>query len=223
MIRLLIADDQALIRDGLRVQLGLAPDIEIVAEAADGREAHLLARRHRPDVVVMDVRMPSVDGIEATRRIVADPATSTTRVLVLTTFDVDDYVYAALAAGASGFLLKDATPEELLRGIRVVAGGEALLAPTVTSRLVRDVARSRAPAVDAADRRRLARLTEREHEVLLLAAQGLSNADIATRLVISPATAKTHVTRVLAKLDLHDRVQLVVLAYETGLITPGRP
>lgn len=219
MIRVGICDDQALVRDGLRVQLGLVPDIDVVGEASDGEQAVAVARREAPDVLVMDIRMPVLDGIEATRRIVADPATERVRVLVLTTFDLDEHVYAALSAGASGFLLKDATPEEIVRAIRVVAAGESLLAPTVTSRLVREFA-SR-PTVGRPRAELLTSLTEREVEVLLLVAQGLSNAELAERLVVSHATAKTHVSRILTKLGLRDRAQLVVAAYEAGLVVPG--
>ena len=219
MIRVGICDDQALVRDGLRVQLGLAPDIDVVGEASDGEQAVALARRERPDVLVMDIRMPVLDGIEATRRIVADAATDRVRVLMLTTFDLDEHVYAALSAGASGFLLKDATPEEIVHAIRVVAAGESLLAPTVTSRLVREFA-SR-PTAGRPDGELLNSLTEREVEVLLLVAQGLSNAELADRLVVSHATAKTHVSRILSKLGLRDRAQLVVAAYEAGLVVPG--
>ena len=219
MIRVAICDDQALVRDGLRVQLGLIPDIDVVGEASDGEQAVSLARREAPDVLVMDIRMPVLDGIEATRRIVADAATERVRVLVLTTFDLDEHVYAALSAGASGFLLKDATPEEIVRAIRVVAAGESLLAPTVTSRLVREFA-SR-PTAGRPRAELLTSLTEREVEVLLLVAQGLSNAELAERLVVSHATAKTHVSRILSKLGLRDRAQLVVAAYEAGLVVPG--
>jgi DNA-binding NarL/FixJ family response regulator len=219
VIRVAICDDQALVRDGLRVQLGLVPDIDVVGEASDGEQAVALARREAPDVLVMDIRMPVLDGIEATRRIVADAATQRVRVLVLTTFDLDEHVYAALSAGASGFLLKDATPEEIVRAIRVVAAGESLLAPTVTSRLVREFA-SR-PTAGRPRAELLTSLTEREVEVLLLVAQGLSNAELAERLVVSHATAKTHVSRILSKLGLRDRAQLVVAAYEAGLIVPG--
>ena len=219
MIRVAICDDQALVRDGLRVQLGLVPDIDVVGEASDGEQAVAVARREAPDVLVMDIRMPVLDGIEATRRIVADPATERVRVLVLTTFDLDEHVYAALSAGASGFLLKDATPEEIVRAIRVVAAGESLLAPTVTSRLVREFA-SR-PTAGRPRAELLTSLTEREVEVLLLVAQGLSNAELAERLVVSHATAKTNVSRILSKLGLRDRAQLVVAAYEAGLVVPG--
>ncbi len=221
MIRVAVVDDQALIRDGLRTQLALAPDVALVGEASTGEQAHLLARRERPDVVLMDIRMPGTDGIEATRRIVSDPSTRPARVPILSTFDIDDYVYAALRAGASGFLLKDATPEELLQGIRVVAAGESLLAPPVTSRLIRDFARRPGPSARPEQTQALAALTDREREVLLLVAEGLSNAEIAERLVVSPTTAKTHVNRILSKLGRHDRVQLVVLAYESGLVVPG--
>jgi DNA-binding NarL/FixJ family response regulator len=219
VIRVGICDDQALVRDGLRVQLGLAPDIDVVGEASDGEQAVALARRATPDVLVMDIRMPVLDGIEATRRIVADAATDRVRVLVLTTFDLDEHVYAALSAGASGFLLKDATPEEIVHAIRVVAAGESLLAPTVTSRLVREFASRPTAGRPRADL--LTSLTEREVEVLLLIAQGLSNAELADRLVVSHATAKTHVSRILSKLGLRDRAQLVVAAYEAGLVVPG--
>ena len=217
-IRVGICDDQPLLRDGLRVQLGLADDLDVVGDAANGEQAVALARREHPDVLVMDVRMPVLDGIEATRRIVAGPGTERVKVLILTTFDLDDHVYAALSAGASGFLLKDATPDELVHAVRIVAAGEALLAPTVTSRLVREFARRSA---GRPRRELLATLTERETEVLRLVATGLSNAEIAERLVISHATAKTHVSRILTKLGLRDRAQLVVAAYEAGLAIPG--
>ena len=219
MIRVGICDDQKLVRDGLRVQLGLAGDLQVVGEAADGEQAVDLANRELPDVLVMDIRMPRLDGIEATRRIVDQASTSAVRVLILTTFDADDQVYAALAAGASGFLLKDATPEEIAQAVRVVASGESLLAPTVTTRLVREFARR--PQVGHRDAEQLAELTDRETEVLTLVAQGLSNADIAKRLVVTHATAKTHVSRILAKLGARDRAQLVVIAYESGLVVPG--
>jgi DNA-binding NarL/FixJ family response regulator len=218
-IRVGLADDQALVRDGLRVQLGYADGIEVVGAVADGVQAVELARTLLPDVLLMDVRMPVLDGLEATRRIVADPATAGVRVLVLTTFDVDELVYGALRAGASGFLLKDASPEELVQAVRVVATGGALLAPQVTRRLIAEFA-----ARPAAGRTRsdlTARLTEREREVLVLVARGLSNAEIAARLVVSPLTAKTHVSRILTKLGVRDRAQLVAVAYETGLVVPG--
>jgi len=218
-IRVGIADDQSLVRDGFRVQLSLVGDMEFVGEASNGLQALALARQQRPDVLLMDVRMPEMDGIEATRQITADPRTASVRVLVLTTFDLDQHVYAALAAGASGFLLKDVTPEDLVKAIRVVAAGESLLAPSVTSLLVREFARR--PQAGRPRRESLAELTGRETEVLVLVAQGLSNAEIAGRLVVSPATAKTHVSRILTKLGLRDRAQLVVVAYESGLVIPG--
>ena len=218
-VRVAIADDQSLVRDGFRVQLGLAGDMEFAGEASTGDQAVALARREQPDVMLMDVRMPVLDGIEATRCITADPRTSGVRVLMLTTFDVDEYVFAALRAGASGFLLKDATPEELFAAIRIVAAGEALLAPAATRHLV--TAFVSWPSVGRPDARLVGELTGREREVLLLIAQGLSNAEIAGRLVVSPATAKTHVSRILTKLGLRDRAQIVIAAYESGLIIPG--
>jgi DNA-binding NarL/FixJ family response regulator len=218
-VRVAIADDQALVRDGFRVQLGLAGDMAFAGEASTGEQAVTLARREHPDVLLMDIRMPVLDGIEATQCITADPRTSGVRVLVLTTFDLDEYVFAALRAGASGFLLKDTTPEELLAAIRVVAAGEALLAPAATRHLV-DAFVSR-PSLGRPDARLVGALTGRERQVLRLVAQGLSNAEIADRLVVSPATAKTHVSRILTKLGLRDRAQLVIAAYESGLITPG--
>jgi DNA-binding NarL/FixJ family response regulator len=218
-VRVAIADDQPLVRDGFRVQLSLAGDMEFAGEASTGDQAVTLARRERPHVLLMDVQMPVLDGIEATRRITADPQTSAVRVLVLTTFNVDEYVFAALRAGASGFLLKDVRPEELFAAIRVVAAGEALLAPAATRHLV--TAFVAWPAVGRPDPRLVGELTGREQEVLVLVAQGLSNAEIAGRLVMSPATAKTHVSRILTKLGLRDRAQLVIAAYESGLITPG--
>jgi DNA-binding NarL/FixJ family response regulator len=218
-IRVGVADDQAIVRDGLRVQVCLAADLEFVGEASNGEQAVELARHQRPDVLLMDVRMPLVDGIEATRRIVADDATSSVRIIVLTTFDLDDYAYGALRAGASGFLLKDATPEELLAAIRAVAEGGALIAPQVTRRLIAEFAAR--PGVGQPDRRITDRLTARETEVLALVARGLSNAEIADRLVLSALTAKTHVSRILTKLGVRDRAQLVVAAYESGLVVPG--
>src|SRR5215218_7367307 len=219
VIRVLLADDQHLVRAGFRALLDDAGDIEVVGEAGDGAAAVELARSTRPDVVLMDIRMPALDGLEATRRIVADELLAGVRVLVLTTFDLDEYVYEALRAGASGFLLKDTPPADLLAAIRVVAAGDALLAPAVTRRLIAEFARrpEPSPVTPAA----LAGLTDREREVLVLVARGLTNAEIAHRLVVSVATAKTHVSRVLAKLQARDRAQLVMLAYETGLVTPG--
>jgi DNA-binding NarL/FixJ family response regulator len=217
-IRVVVADDQALVRSGFRVLVDVAPDMEVVGEAADGAEAVALVAEHTPDVVLMDIRMPVLDGIDATRQVTA--ASPATKVLILTTFDLDEYVYAALRAGASGFLLKDTRPEELLAGIRTIAAGEAMLAPTVTSRLIAEFANrpQDAPAVRPVE---LADLTDREREVLIEAGRGLSNAEIGARLRISPATAKTHVSRLLMKLGAHDRAQLVVIAYESRLITPA--
>jgi DNA-binding NarL/FixJ family response regulator len=218
-IRVGIADDQALVRDGFRVQLTLAPDIEFIGQASDGLEAVALARRLRPHVLLMDVRMPVLDGIEATRSITTDPRTDDVRVLMLTTFELDEYVYGALSAGASGFLLKDVTPEDLVQAIRIVAAGDALLAPSVTRLLVQEFARR--PTRSGLRPEGLTQLTERERDVLVLVAQGLSNAEIAQQLVISAATAKTHVSRILTKLGVRDRAQLVVVAYESGLVRPG--
>jgi DNA-binding NarL/FixJ family response regulator len=218
VIKVLLADDQALVRAGFRVLLETEPGFDVVGEAADGAEAVALARQQHPDVVVMDIRMPGTDGLAATQRISSDPALGATKVLVLTTFDLDEYVYAALRAGASGFLLKDTDPADLLRGLRVVADGDALLAPKITRRLIAEfVARPERPARDV-----LGELTEREREVLAVVACGLSNDEIAARLVISPATARTHVSRIMTKLHARDRAQLVVAAYESGLITPHR-
>jgi DNA-binding NarL/FixJ family response regulator len=218
-IRVGIADDQTLVRAGFRVLLDSAADIEVVGEAANGAEALDLARRALPDVMLMDIRMPEMDGIESTRRIARTEETSAVRVLILTTFDLDEYVYEALRAGASGFLLKDTDPPELLEAVRVVARGDALLAPSVTRRLIEEFARRPEPARTVAAE--LATLTEREREVLGLIARGLSNDEIAETLVVSPATAKTHVSRVMGKLDARDRAQLVVMAYESGLVQPG--
>jgi DNA-binding NarL/FixJ family response regulator len=216
-ISVLLADDQPLLRMGFRMILDAQPDMAFAGEAADGAEAVELTAALRPDVVLMDVRMPGTDGIEATRRIVA--AGSGARVLILTTFDLDEYAFSALRAGASGFLLKDAPPDDLLSGIRAVAAGDAVVAPSVTRRLLDAYAHrlpdDRAPATRAA---RLDPLTEREREVLLAVARGLSNAEIAERLVVSEATVKTHVGRILTKLGLRDRIQAVILAYETGLV-----
>ncbi len=220
MITVLLADDQALVRAGFRALLNAEPDIEVVAEAADGLEAARLAREMRPDVVLMDIRMPGVDGLEATRRIAAEPALRDTRVVILTTFELDEYVFEALRTGASGFLVKDTEPVELLRAVRAVAAGDALLSPSVTRRVIGEFAtsggRGRQAPPDQFDQ-----LTDREREVMVLVAEGLSNDEIAARLVISPATAKTHVSRTMVKLGARDRAQLVVYAYEAGLIRPG--
>ena len=239
VIRVLLADDQKLIRAGFRVLLEAAADVEVVGEAVNGEEAVALARAERPDVIMMDIRMPEVDGLEATRRIAADGDLAGVKVVILTTFETDDYVYQALRAGASGFLVKDAEPEDLIRAVRVVARGEALLSPSVTRRLIATfasraraagrAASGRAPqkaASVAAPRRPrpgcdLSRITEREREVLSLVAEGLSNDEIATRLYLSPLTTKTHVSRIMTKLDARDRAQLVVIAYESGLVVPG--
>jgi DNA-binding NarL/FixJ family response regulator len=220
-IRVLVVDDQPLIRAGFHKMVEARPDLEVVGEAADGAEAIAQARRLGPNVVLMDVRMPTMDGLEATRQLAGPGVTNPIKVLILTTFDLDEYVYEALRAGASGFLLKDAPPEELAAAIRVVAAGEALLAPSVTRRLIQRFADQPPPkAVDAGV---LERLTDRETEVLRLVARGLSNAQIATELVVSETTVKSHVAHLLMKLGLHDRVQAVVLAYETGFVRPGSP
>jgi len=217
-VRVVVVDDQALVRAGFRMILDAEDDLEVVAEAADGEEAVTAVRRCRPDVVLMDVRMPRMDGLEATRRILESGAPC--RVIVLTTFDLDEYVYAALRAGASGFLLKDVSPERLVTAVRMVVAGDAILAPGITRRLVERFAR---PVVAAALPGDLALLTGREREVLLLVARGLSNAEIAARLHLGEATVKTHVTRILSKLGLRDRVQAVVVAYESGLVRPADP
>lgn len=219
MIRVAVVDDHPLVRVGFTVLIRSCADLEFVGEAANGNDAVALARAAQPDVMLMDVRMPMLNGIEATRMITTDPATASTRVLVLTTFDLDEYAYGALRAGASGFLLKDTAPDELLDAIRVVAGGDSLLAPTTTRRLIAEFVR-RVPA-DAEPLPDLAQLTERETEVLVAIARGRSNAEIANELFMSYATAKTHVSRLLTKLDARDRAQLVVIAYETGLIRRG--
>ena len=216
-IRVLIADDQTLVRGGFRMILRAEPDIDVVGEAADGAEALALARELDPDVVLMDVQMPNVDGIEATRQI-TDRSEHAPRVLVLTTFDLDEYVYEALRAGASGFLLKDAPEEQLVSGIRIVAGGASLFAPAITRRLIERFADASPPVPPPA----LGELTPREVEVLRLVARGLSNAEIAAELVLSEHTAKTHVAHILDKLDLRDRVQAVVLAYESGMVRVRR-
>ncbi|AXK34511.1 DNA-binding response regulator [Streptomyces armeniacus] len=218
MIRVVLADDQTLVRAGFRSILADEDDIDVVGEAADGVQAVRLARELRPDVVLMDIRMPERDGLEATREIVSDAKLEGVRVVILTTFDVDDYVYGALRAGASGFLVKDTEPMELLHGVRVAARGDALIAPAVTRRLIAEFAgRVKRPEPGP----RLNALTDREREVMGLVGAGLSNDEIAQRLVLSPATAKTHVSRVMTKLDVRDRAQLVILAYESGMITPG--
>jgi len=219
VIRVLLADDQSLIRAGFRILLETADDIEVVAEAIDGAQAVHLARSSRADVILMDIRMPNVDGIEATRRIAADEDLAGVKVIILTTFESDENVYDAIRAGASGFLVKDSEPAELLQALRVVARGDALLSPSVTRKLITDLA-SR-PARRAPTGRELDVLTEREREVLALVAGGLSNDEIAASLVVSPLTAKTHVSRIMTKLNARDRAQLVVLAYESGLVTPG--
>ncbi len=220
MITVLVADDQTLVRAGFRVLVDSAPDCQVVAEAANGVEAVALAAEHRPDVVLMDVRMPELDGIAATRAIVGDKTLADTRVIVLTTFDLDEYVFDALRARASGFLLKDTDPDDLLAAVRVVAGGEALLSPRITGRVIAEfVSRPGRPRAERA--RELDQLTEREREVLVQVGRGFSNAEIAEELYVSAATAKTHVSRIMMKLGARDRVQLVVLAYESGLVTPG--
>jgi DNA-binding NarL/FixJ family response regulator len=218
MIRVLIADDQALVRAGFRVLVDSAPDLTVVGEAADGNEAVALARSSHADVVLMDIRMPGMDGLAATRALATDA--DGPRVIILTTFDIDEYVFEALRSGASGFLLKDTEPEDLLQAVRVVADGDALLAPSVTRRLIEEFATRPDPHRTPPDA--LEVLTEREREVLGLVARGLSNHEIAAELVISPATAKTHVSRVMMKLGARDRAQLVVISYETGLVEPRR-
>jgi DNA-binding NarL/FixJ family response regulator len=218
VIRVLLADDQALVRAGFRALLDAEPDIEVVGEAGDGAAAARLAASTRPDLILMDIRMPNVDGLEATRRIAADPGLADTRVLILTTFDLDEYVFEALRVGASGFLLKDTEPADLLRGVRAVAAGDGLLSPKVTRRLIEEFAgRAKAPTPP----RELEQLTDREREVMALVGAGLSNEEIAGQLFVSPATAKTHVSRAMVKLGARGRAQLVVFAYEAGLVRPG--
>ncbi|GLX17003.1 response regulator [Streptomyces lavendulae] len=218
MIRVLLADDQLLVRAGFRALLDAQPDIEVAGEAADGAQAVRLARELRPHVVLMDIRMPLLDGLAATRAISADQDLADVRVVMLTTFELDEYVFEAIRAGASGFLVKDTEPEELLRAVRAVVEGDALLSPGVTRRLIAEfAARSRRPVPAEG----LERLTDREREVMALVGTGLSNEEIARRLVVSPLTAKTHVSRTMVKLGARDRAQLVVLAYETGLVRPG--
>jgi DNA-binding NarL/FixJ family response regulator len=220
VIRVAVADDQALVRSGFVVLLRSADDIDVVGEAGDGVAAVELAERTRPDVMLMDIRMPDMDGIEATRRITSRDETAATRVLILTTFDLDEYVYEALRAGASGFLLKETLPDELLAAVRVIADGDALLAPKVTRRLIEQFAQQPATPT-AASLPGLDLVTEREREVLGAVARGLSNAEIGEQLYMSHATAKTHVSRLLTKLGARDRAQLVMLAYEAGVVTPG--
>ncbi|MFF6961371.1 response regulator [Streptomyces sp. NPDC088197] len=218
MIRVLLADDQVLVRAGFRALLDAQSDIEVVGEAADGEEALRLVRDMTPDAVLMDIRMPLTDGLAATRRITDDPALSEVKVVILTTFELDEYVFEAIRAGASGFLVKDTEPEELLRAVRAVVEGDALLSPGVTRRLIAEfAARSKEPAQAVG----LDQLTEREREVMALVGIGLSNDEIARRLVVSPLTAKTHVSRAMVKLGARDRAQLVVMAYESGLVRPG--
>jgi DNA-binding NarL/FixJ family response regulator len=218
-IRVVLADDQALVRAGFRMIVGSQPDMEVAGEAGDGQEAVELVRREKPDVVLMDIRMPRMDGIEATRKITSDAGKRPTRVVILTTYELDEYVFDALAAGASAFLLKAAPPEDLIRAIKVVASGDALLAPSVTRRLIEEFARRPEPALRKPQQ--LDALTERELEVLRELARGFTNTEIASRLYVSEATVKTHVAHVLAKLELRDRVQAVILAYEAGLVLPS--
>ncbi|TWJ17106.1 LuxR family two component transcriptional regulator [Stackebrandtia albiflava] len=215
---MVLADDQALVRAGFRALLDSCDDIEVVAEAGDGAEAVALVRRHRPDVVLMDIRMPGLDGLAATARLTADESLAGVRIVILSTFDLDEYVFEALRSGASGFLVKDTEPVELLHAVRVVAEGDALLSPGVTRRLVEEFAQR---AKEPVARERLGALTEREREVVALAGTGLSNDEIAAKLFLSPATAKTHVSRAMIKLGARDRAQLVVFAYESGLVRPG--
>jgi DNA-binding NarL/FixJ family response regulator len=224
MIRVLLADDQKLIRAGFRVLLEAAEDVTVVGEAVNGAQAVSLARELRADVVLMDIRMPEVDGLEATQRFAADDDLAGVKVIILTTFETDEYVYQALRAGASGFLVKDCEPDDLIRAIRVVARGDALLSPSVTRRLIDNLAqqgRAAGRTTRPVPGHDLSRLTEREREILSLVAEGLSNDEIAGRLYLSPLTTKTHVSRILTKLDARDRAQLVVIAYETGLVIPG--
>ena len=218
MIKVVLADDQALVRAGFKALLDAEDGIDVVAEAADGSAAIDLARRHRPDVILMDIRMPGVDGLTATREIARDARLEDVRIVILTTFDLDEYVFEALRGGASGFLVKNTEPAELIQAVRAVASGDALLSPSVTRRLISEFAlKSKMPEGSA----QLERLTDREREVMTLVAEGLSNDEIAERLVVSPATAKTHVSRAMIKLGARDRAQLVVIAYESGLVRPG--
>jgi DNA-binding NarL/FixJ family response regulator len=218
VIRVLLADDQALVRAGFRSLLDAQEDIEVVGEAAGGEEAVRLAAELAPNIVLMDIRMPGMDGLAATRRIAADPGLAEVRVVILTTFGLDEYVFEAIRSGASGFLVKDTEPDELLQAVRVVAGGDALLSPSITRRLIEEFA---AHAKEPQPTEGLEQLTAREREVMALVAAGLSNDEIAQRLFVSPATAKTHVSRAMVKLGARDRAQLVVIAYESGLVRPG--
>ncbi len=220
MIRVAVVDDQALVRAGFQMLIDSAPDLDVVGSAADGAAAVDLVVRTQPDVVLMDIRMPVMDGLDATRRILTDNRCANVRVLILTTFDLDEYVYAALRAGASGFLLKDTPPADLLAGVRLVAAGEALLSPTITRHLIEAFVH-RPTDTEPPDTSRLSALTDRERDVLTLVARGLSNAEIGAQLYISPATVKTHVARILTKIDARDRAQLIVIAYETRLVRPG--
>jgi DNA-binding NarL/FixJ family response regulator len=226
VITVVLVDDQALVRAGFQALLASEDGIEVVATAADGEAGIALAQEHRPDVVLMDIRMPGLDGLQATAAITADPALAATRVVVLTTFELDEYVFAALRAGASGFLLKDLEPTDLIAAVRVVAAGEALLAPRLTRRLIEAFVAGTTPPAGSRDQgdaaRRLERLTPREREVLAIVGRGASNAEIADALVLSPLTAKTHVARLFSKLGARDRAQLVVLAYESGIVVPGQ-
>jgi DNA-binding NarL/FixJ family response regulator len=220
-IRVVVADDQALVRSGFTMLLAGEPGIEVVGEASNGAEAVALAASEHPDIVLMDVRMPVMDGLEATRWITGDPSLASTRVVILTTFDLDEYVHEGLRAGASGFLLKDTLPIDLLQAVRVVAAGDALISPRITRRLIEEFARRPEPSTSAVAVAALEQLTEREREVLALVARGQSNAEIAASLYVSHATVKTHVSRLLMKLDARDRAQLVMIAYETGMVLPG--
>lgn len=220
-IRVVVADDQALVRSGFTMLLDGEPDIDVVGEAGDGAEAVSIAAKTRPDVILMDVRMPVMDGLEATRRVIGNETLAETRVIILTTFDLDEIVHEALRAGASGFLLKDTLPTDLLHAVRVVAAGDALIAPKITRRLIEEFARGPGPATRAQAAESLGRLTAREREVLESLARGCSNAEIAAELYVSHATVKTHVSRLLMKLDARDRAQLVMIAYETGVAVPG--
>jgi DNA-binding NarL/FixJ family response regulator len=219
MIKIVVVDDQTLVRSGLRALLANSDDLEVVGEAIDGSDAIAVVTRTRPDVVLMDVRMPGVDGIAATRKIIADPRLAAVAIIMLTTFDDDDQIFAAIRAGASGYLLKDAEPDDLRQAIRVVAAGDALLSASVTRKVMEGIVSG---PVGVADRARLKELTDREHQVLAGVGRGLSNDEIAAEINISPATARTYVSRMLTKLGARDRAQLVVIAYETGLVTPGR-